>query len=81
MSDTMIPANQREFRCTHCDGKILIPLELPPTTGPCPHCGGVITSPAYEPPVAPVAAFQIPPAPVVTPPPPVVTARRRSGGR
>ncbi|MEY3895069.1 MAG: hypothetical protein RLZZ214_588 [Verrucomicrobiota bacterium] len=72
MSVTMIPANQREFRCAHCDGKILIPLDLPPTTGPCPHCGGVITSPDYEPPVAPVAAFQIPPPPVATPPPPAV---------
>jgi hypothetical protein len=72
MSDIKIPANQREFRCTHCDGKILIPVDLPPTTGPCPHCGGVITSPAHEPPAAPVTAFQIPPAPVVTPPPPVV---------
>lgn len=67
----MIPANQREFRCTHCDGNILIPLDLPPTTGPCPHCGGVITSPACETPVVPVEAFQIPPPPEI-PPPPVV---------
>ena len=66
----MIPPSQREFRCSHCDGKILIPLDLPPTTGPCPHCGGIITSPAFEAPVAPAAAFQIPPPPVVTPPPP-----------
>jgi len=39
---------QREFRCEHCDGKILIPRDLPPTTGPCPHCGKEITSPAPE---------------------------------
>lgn len=78
MSDTKIPANQREFHCSHCDGRILIPLDLPPTEGPCPHCGGVITSPAYEPPVKPAAAFEIPPPPVaaaplpaaVLPPPP-----------
>jgi hypothetical protein len=65
----MIPANQREFRCAHCDGKILIPLDLPPTSGPCPHCGGIITSPALE---TPVEAFQIPPPPEN--PPPVVAA-------
>ena len=54
MSDPMIPADRREFRCIHCDGKILIPVDLPPTTGPCPHCSGVITSPAPESP-APAA--------------------------
>lgn len=67
MADFAIPNNQREFRCAHCDGKILIPKDLPPTTGPCPHCGGEITSPAPE----------LPPAPPepVSPPPPVATAR------
>ncbi len=63
MENTEIPNHQREFRCIHCTGKILIPKELPPTTGPCPHCSGVITSPALEAP-APVATFQAPPAPV-----------------
>src|SRR5690606_20546795 len=29
----------------HCNGKILIPRNLPPTTGPCPHCKRTITSP------------------------------------
>ena len=48
MVNPEIPATQREFRCIHCNGNILIPKELPPTTGPCPHCRGVITSPALE---------------------------------
>ena len=51
----------------HCNGKILIPKDLPPTTGPCPHCSGVITSPALET-EAPVSSFQIPAAPVAAPP-------------
>jgi hypothetical protein len=80
MSDPNIPANLREFRCNHCDGNIRIPLELPPTTGPCPHCGGIITSPAYEPPKLPLAeseivqpvikspqALSIPPEPIPAP--------------
>jgi hypothetical protein len=80
MSDPSIPANLREFRCNHCDGNIRIPLELPPTTGPCPHCGGIITSPAYEPPKLPLAeseivqavikspqALSIPPEPIPAP--------------
>ena len=48
MANSDIPSDKREFRCNHCDGKILIPRDLPPTTGPCPHCSGVITSPALE---------------------------------
>ncbi len=73
MANSEIPSNQREFRCVHCTGKILIPKELPPTTGPCPHCGGVITSPELEN-SSPIPAFQIPAAPlpaapVETPPP------------
>jgi hypothetical protein len=63
MADFAIPTNQREFRCMHCNGKILIPKELPPTTGPCPHCSGVITSPALET-AAAIPAFQMPAAPV-----------------
>lgn len=72
----MTPANQREFHCIHCDGKILIPVDLPPTTGPCPHCSGVITSPVPEPPVAPPAAESPVPAvsEVQTPQAPVVEA-------
>jgi hypothetical protein len=41
--------SQREFRCSHCSGKILVPRDLPPMTGPCPHCGSTITSPGPEP--------------------------------
>jgi hypothetical protein len=45
---------QREFYCDHCHGKMLIPRDLPPTTGPCPYCGETITSPALEVPEPPV---------------------------
>ena len=46
-----IPRFQRQkgVPLRHCNGRILIPRDLPPTTGPCPHCGGVITSPAWRP--------------------------------
>ncbi len=74
MADSVIPNNQREFRCRHCDGKIMIPRDLPPTTGPCPHCAGVITSPADDVPAAPTAAFQVPPPPLEEPSAPVVVA-------
>jgi hypothetical protein len=67
MANTEIPSDKKEFRCNHCNGKILIPRNLPPTTGPCPHCSGVITSPGPEAP-APVT-LQAPP--VMPPPPPV----------
>ena len=60
MSDSVIPTNQREFRCQHCDGKILIPKDLPPTSGPCPHCRGMITSPANEVVAPPIPAFEMP---------------------
>ena len=60
MSDSVIPTNQREFRCQHCDGKILIPKDLPPTSGPCPHCSGMITSPANEVLAPPIPAFEMP---------------------
>lgn len=64
MSGSPVPYGQREFRCHHCNGRIHIPVDLPPTTGPCPHCGGVITSPVPEP--SPVAAQpDYTPAPVV----------------
>ncbi len=61
MSENPVPNHQREFRCKHCNGKILIPRDLPPTTGPCPHCSGVITSPAPE--TQPAATFHAPAAP------------------
>ena len=60
MSDPVIPTNQREFRCQHCDGKILIPKDLPPTSGPCPHCSGLITSPSNDVVVMPIPAFELP---------------------
>lgn len=71
MANTVLPSDKREFRCHHCNGKILIPRELPPTTGPCPHCQGVITSPALE--DSPTLSFPMPQAPMPTPgaPPPV----------
>ncbi len=46
MADQTTTNEQREFHCSHCDGKIRVPWDLPPTTGPCPHCSEVITSPA-----------------------------------
>lgn len=71
MADFVIQNNQRDFRCAHCEGRIVIPKELPPTTGPCPHCGGTITSPANDiPPVVPAAVIENPPVPVVAPPAP-----------
>lgn len=72
MANIDIPDDKREFRCNHCNGKILIPRNLPPTTGPCPHCSGVITSPAPEdgPPAAFVAPAPVKSQPVMPPPPP-----------
>lgn len=62
MANTVPPSDKREFRCHHCNGKILIPRDLPPTTGPCPHCQGVITSPALE--DSPTLSFPVPPVPL-----------------
>ncbi len=73
---------QKEFRCSHCTGKIVIPIDLPPTTGPCPHCGGIITSPGPgpeaatpgdpdpEPEIAPLPSRIAPTPPQVGPSPP-----------
>jgi len=76
MAETPIPTTQREFRCVHCNGKILIPWELPPTTGPCPHCSGTITSPAADAtPPAPALSSPVkspPPHEVATPAPAAV---------
>lgn len=62
MANTVLPSDKREFRCQHCNGKILIPRDLPPTTGPCPHCQGVITSPALE--DSPTLSFPVPRIPM-----------------
>ncbi len=48
MSDLEIPTKQREFLCEHCEGKIAVPHDLPPTTGPCPYCSETITSPGSD---------------------------------
>lgn len=48
MSDTGATNDQAEFHCPHCEGRILIPGNLPPTDGPCPHCGETITSPDFS---------------------------------
>jgi hypothetical protein len=69
MATTDIPSAKREFRCNHCNGKILIPQDLPPTTGPCPHCSGIITSPAPE--SAAPAPFPVRPLEVQVPVPQV----------
>lgn len=65
MANTVLPSDKREFRCHHCNGKILIPRDLPPTTGPCPHCQGVITSPALE--DSPTLSFPVPQIPMPAP--------------
>jgi hypothetical protein len=84
MENPEIPNDKKQFICTHCSGKILVPRDLPPTTAPCPYCGGTITSPAGDgstssgPPPAPVAvSVQVssPPAgPPPVPPPAVIAA-------
>ncbi|MCH7226650.1 hypothetical protein [Haloferula sp. A504] len=63
--------NQREFRCIHCHGKILVPRDLPPTTGPCPHCQKEITSPgrAPEPELDPIFGKPVDDDTVGAPPP------------
>ena len=53
MADLEIPTTQREFQCEHCKGKISVPRDLPPTTGPCPYCSEEITSPPPELPIEP----------------------------
>jgi hypothetical protein len=55
MSDLEIPTKQREFLCEHCEGKIAVPHDLPPTTGPCPYCSETITSPGADVPSPSVA--------------------------
>jgi len=66
MSDFPQPQQQRDFYCPHCNGRILIPFSLPPTTAPCPHCQAVITSP--PPPQSPDQAYARLPVAVPTQP-------------
>jgi hypothetical protein len=73
MSDLPISPDLREFHCSHCNGKIRIPRNLPSTTGPCPHCGGTITSPAPEPVVTQPEPFVFPQSPPESPAQPTVT--------
>lgn len=54
MSDDL-PPRKRQFRCSECQGLIVIPWNLPPTKAPCPHCGKTIESPAPPAPAGPVA--------------------------
>jgi hypothetical protein len=60
---------ERAFYCVHCNGRIVIPADLPPTTGPCPHCKGTITSPAPE-----SSSASIPTNPVASSPQPAQAA-------
>lgn len=70
MSSTAPNPQERAFLCIHCKGRIVIPADLPPTTGPCPHCRGTITSPALDTPSVPSAAApQAQPSPSPTPAP------------
>jgi len=68
-------ATKRQFRCEHCNGLIIIPVDLPPTKGPCPHCEKTIESPAPHTaaPAAPPPASLAPlprPGDVAAPAPP-----------
>lgn len=65
MSVTTQNPQERAFHCPHCNGRIVIPADLPPTTGPCPHCKGTITSPALDYSYTPLAQTPNP----QTPPP------------
>jgi hypothetical protein len=68
MSGSFDPNQQREFRCNHCSGRILVPISLPPTTGPCPHCSGTIVSPDFLKELSsPAVSFGSIPAPVAPP--------------
>lgn len=54
----------RTFHCIHCETKIQVPANLPPTTAPCPKCGVSITSPG---PVGSTIGEGIEPIPSVAP--------------
>jgi hypothetical protein len=66
MSTFSQPPQERDFHCPLCNGRIVIPYSLQPTTGPCPHCQGTITSP--PPPGAQAPAPQLAPAQTHVPP-------------
>jgi hypothetical protein len=72
MSELFETPQERDFHCPECSGRIVIPSNLPATTGPCPHCQATITSP--EPLIVDALPPQEQPDPepvVVTSPPPV----------
>lgn len=48
MSEELNESDTIEFSCSHCGGKIAVPGDLPPTSGPCPYCGETVTSPGME---------------------------------
>lgn len=68
MSTQPTDPNPRVFHCHHCNGKIKIPQDLPPTTAPCPHCGQATTSPPLELSIAPVRTSVDPTSPPPAPP-------------
>ena len=88
MGEFATEKTQKDFRCSHCAGKIVVPIDLPPTTGPCPHCGATITSPGLEaetpgdpdpaPEIAPLPSRIAPTPPQVgpSPPPSVIPAAK-----
>lgn len=47
MSEPSKNSQEHAFNCPSCNGRIVIPFNLPPTTGPCPHCQATITSPDF----------------------------------
>jgi hypothetical protein len=48
MSESSKNPQEHAFHCPSCNGRIVIPFNLPPTTGPCPHCQATITSPDFN---------------------------------
>ncbi len=48
MDNPVIPSDKKQFPCCHCNGMVVVPRDLPPTTAPCPYCGGMVTSPDNE---------------------------------
>ena len=64
MENSVIPNDKKQFFCCHCNGQVLVPRDLPPTTAPCPYCGGLITSPGTGDASADVPPVQATPPPV-----------------
>ena len=68
MSDLTQQPQQRDFHCSYCNERIVIPFSLPSTTGPCPHCNETIISPPPpEPSPAPEEVLEAPQKPVHLP--------------